>query len=425
MKDPKPFGYMGNKLFGMKRTTGLTRGWYFLFGVFLSCAVLFVPAGREIRAAEAPLAVLGYRTAAHGDTVRVVFDLSRDAHFSVSIADSGRVFLDLPPLEWRAAAPSIGQPVGILKGIGIAKTGPDKARLVLETGSRAEVRKAFLLPPAEAPNHRLVIDLGSAGATAAPVSPAPAKPISAAKPLMPQTKTPLAVKPVVVIDPGHGGVDPGAISRTGIYEKTIVLDLALSLKAALDKGGRVKAVLTRDGDFFIPLRERVAIARSAKADLFLSLHADTVSRSQVRGLSVYTLSQTASDAEAQALADKENKADIVAGIDLSNEVPEVTNILIDLVQRETMNLSASFAVRLIREAGKEKLEILPVNPHRFAGFAVLKAPDVPSVLVETGYLSNPEDERMLRQPQYRAKLARALARAIESYFTETGKGRKL
>ena len=410
----------------MKRATGLARCWYFLFGVVLSCAVLFVPAGRGVGAAEAPLAVLGHRAALHGDTVRVVLDLSRDARFSVSVADSGRVFLDLPPLEWRAAAPSIGQPVGILKGIGIASTGPDKARLVLETGSRAEVRKAFLLPPVEAPNHRLVIDLGPAGGNAAftPAQPpAPAKPVPAGKPQPSQPKTPLA-KPVVVIDPGHGGVDPGAISRTGVYEKTIVLDLARSLKTALDKGGRVKAVLTRDGDVFIPLRERVAIARAADADLFLSLHADTVSRSQVRGLSVYTLSQTASDAEAQALADKENKADIVAGIDLSNEVPEVTNILIDLVQRETMNLSAGFAVRLIREVGKEKLEILPVNPHRFAGFAVLKAPDVPSVLVETGYLSNAEDERMLRQPQYRAKLARALARAIESHFAETGKGHR-
>ena len=418
----------------MKRATSLTRGWYFLFGVFLSCVLLFAPAERGIGAAEAPLAVLGYRTALHGDTVRVVLDLSRDAHFSVSVADSGRVFLDLPPLEWRAAAPSIGRPVGILKGIGIASTGPNKARLVLETGSRAEVHKAFMLPPAEAPNHRLVIDLGPAGGNAAPENPvpvktapvktAPAKPVLVEKPQLPHAKTPLAAKPVVVIDPGHGGVDPGAISRTGVHEKAIVLDLALSLKAALDKGGRVKAVLTRDSDFFIPLRERVAIARAANADLFLSLHADTVSRSQVRGLSVYTLSQNASDAEAQALADKENKADIVAGIDLSNEVPEVTNILIDLVQRETMNLSAGFAVRLIREVGKEKLEILPVNPHRFAGFAVLKAPDVPSVLVETGYLSNPEDERMLRQPQYRAKLARALARAIEGYFAETGKGRK-
>lgn len=230
-------------------------------------------------------------------------------------------------------------------------------------------------------------------------------------------------KPVVVIDPGHGGVDPGATSITGAYEKNIVLALARAVKAQLDKDGKVKCVLTRDRDVFIPLRERVAIARAANADLFLSLHADTVTDGDIRGLSVYTLSQTASDAEAQALADKENKADIVAGIDLSNESPEVTNILIDLVQRESMNLSAVFAHRLIREVSRETRQLLQ-NTHRFAGFAVLKAPDVPSVLVETGYLSNPKDEQMLRRPEYRAKLAGAMARAIEQYFVQTRKARR-
>lgn len=182
-------------------------------------------------------------------------------------------------------------------------------------------------------------------------------------------------------------------------------------------------MLTRDRDVFIPLRERVSIARAANADLFVSLHADTVSDEDIRGLSVYTLSQNASDAEAQALADKENKADIVAGIDLSNESPEVTNILIDLVQRESMNLSAVFAHQLILEISRGTRQLLQ-NTHRFAGFAVLKAPDVPSVLVETGYLSNPEDEQMLRRPEYRAKLAAAMARAIEHYFAQTQKARR-
>jgi N-acetylmuramoyl-L-alanine amidase len=169
------------------------------------------------------------------------------------------------------------------------------------------------------------------------------------------------------------------------------------------------------------LRERVAIARGANADLFMSLHADTVTDPDIRGLSVYTLSQNASDNEAQTLADKENKADIVAGIDLSNESPEVTNILIDLVQRESMNHSADFAHQLIAEVAHDTHQLLQ-NTHRFAGFAVLKAPDIPSVLVETGYLSNERDEQMLRRPEYRAKLATALARAIEQYFAHPRKG---
>jgi len=158
----------------------------------------------------------------------------------------------------------------------------------------------------------------------------------------------------------------------------------------------------------------VTKARNWNADLFVSLHADTVKNPSVRGLSVYTLSERASDAESAALAEKENKADLIAGLDLSHESPEVTNILIDLAQRESMNLSAAFAGDLVQELGRETP--LLGNTHRFAGFAVLKAPDIPSVLVELGYLSNPQEERLLRQGGHRAKLATALTRSIERYF---------
>lgn len=231
-------------------------------------------------------------------------------------------------------------------------------------------------------------------------------------------------KPIVVVDPGHGGVDPGAISLSGAYEKNIVLALAHDVQNILNKSGKVHCILTRNGDTFIPLRERVAFARAHHADLFMSLHADTVSDPTIRGLSVYTLSQTASDTEAQALADKENKSDIVAGIDFSNESAEVTNILIDLVQRESMNKSAVFAGDIIRSVQSTTHNVLEVNTHRFAGFAVLKAPDIPSVLVENGYLSNVQDEQMLRRNDYRAKLASALAHAIETYFAQNRKSRK-
>lgn len=225
--------------------------------------------------------------------------------------------------------------------------------------------------------------------------------------------------PVIVIDPGHGGVDPGAIGVSGIYEKHITLALARELKTALEKSGRYRVHLTRDRDVFIRLRDRVAIARQYGADLFISLHADAVQNPSIRGLSVYTLSQNASDNEAQALAEKENKADLIAGVDLSHETPDVAGILIDLAQRETRNRSAGFASEMVDEVGQE-FNLLD-NTHRFAGFAVLKAPDLPSVLVETGYLSNDYEEKQLRQPTYRARLAKAIARAIDRYFPSSQK----
>lgn len=243
---------------------------------------------------------------------------------------------------------------------------------------------------------------------------------------MPETMEPRALpadgKPVVVIDPGHGGVDPGAIGVSGIYEKYITLAVARELKAALEKNGRYKVYLTRDRDIFIRLRDRVAIGRQYNADLFISLHADSVANPQLKGLSVYTLSQNASDSEAQALADKENKADLIAGIDLSHESAEIANILIDLAQRETMNRSAGFAGGVVDEVGRETS--LLGNTHRFAGFAVLKAPDVPSVLIELGYLSNDTEERNLRQPEYRGKLAKGISRAVDRFFLQGQKAKR-
>ena len=219
---------------------------------------------------------------------------------------------------------------------------------------------------------------------------------------------------VIAIDPGHGGVDPGAIGRSGVLEKDITLRTARILKRRLERSGRYRVVLTRNRDVFIRLRDRIAIARRHDADLFISLHADSIRRAGIRGLSVYTLSEKASDKEAAELADKENKADLIAGIDLSAETPEVTDILIDLAQRETMNDSVRFAAELVQEL--RRVTKLLRRTHRFAGFAVLKAPDIPSVLIEMGFLSNRQDERALRQESYRARIADSVAQAVERYF---------
>ena len=190
--------------------------------------------------------------------------------------------------------------------------------------------------------------------------------------------------------------------------------MARELKKRLERTGRFKALLTRDRDIFIRLRDRVQMARDAKAELFISIHADSVRNKKIKGSAVYTLSEKASDGEAQELAEKENKADLIAGVDLTHETPEVTSILIDLAQRESMNQSARFAAALVKEL-RRHTKVLR-NSHRFAGFAVLKAPDVPSVLFEMGFLSNPADERALRSRKYRSRLAATVVRSAEAYF---------
>ena len=243
---------------------------------------------------------------------------------------------------------------------------------------------------------------------------AAAAPAAAAARTLPRARS--TGRRVVVLDPGHGGQDPGAIGVSGTPEKTITLAVAQEVRRQLESTGRYRVHLTREDDSFLPLRERVTRARAWKADLFLSIHADSIGSTDTRGASVYTLSDTASDAEAGALAVRENKADIIVGMDLSHESREVANILIDLAQRETLNRSVDLAHQLVRELGHE-IRMLPVRPHRFAGFAVLKAPDVPAVLLELGYLSNADDERLLRQSAHRRRVALGVQRAVDAFFS--------
>jgi len=229
-------------------------------------------------------------------------------------------------------------------------------------------------------------------------------------------------KPVVVIDPGHGGVDPGAKGPSGVWEKQITLGYAKALREALLKTGRYNVVLTRDDDRFILLRQRVELARKAGGAVFVSLHADAAPEASLRGLSVYTLSEKASDVEAEALAARENKADVVAGMDLTHESNDVAGILISLAQRESMNKSALLADQLVMHiAGKSPLLR---NTHRFAGFAVLKAPDIPSVLVEIGFLTNAKDEKRIQTKSNRDALVQGMVRGIDAYFKAVQKGMK-
>ena len=223
-----------------------------------------------------------------------------------------------------------------------------------------------------------------------------------------------AGKPLVVIDAGHGGVDPGAIGPTGLREKDVTLSLAKAIRDGLVASGRARVALTRADDRYLVLRERFGIARRLKADLFISIHCDSVGAGDASGASVYTLSEVASDKEAARLALRENKADVIGGVDLGAAGADVRSILIDLTQRETMNQSAGFA----RLLGREARPLIPTKPvfHRMASLMVLKAPDMPSVLFETGYISNPDDARFLASADGRERVAESVRRATEVYF---------
>ena len=414
-----------------------------LIGFFTSLAGLAFTPSALARTAAA----ISFRLHNHVTHTRVVLELSDGVGFSVfQLTQPFRTVIDLPEIDWASIDLGDASKVGLVKELRYGLFQPGQSRVVLDLGRPANVNSAFALPPTATTPWRLVIDLkpvsetafiGQAGSSKriliaradgplgqpktleVPVLKSAGRPTDG-KLLVPERKPSirrLDRKPVIAIDPGHGGVDPGAIGISGVKEKDITLAAARQLKSLLERTGRYKVVLTRTRDVSLGLRQRIAISRRASADVFISMHADSVGRPNVKGLSVYTLSETASDREAGKLAEKENKADLIIGMDLTNESTDVRNILIDLAQRESMNLGAHLAAKLIAQLKREVT--LLRNTHRFAGFAVLKAPDVPSVLLEMGYLSNHQEEKALKKKAYRQKLVVAIARALDDYFADT------
>ena len=325
-------------------------------------------------------------------------------------------------------------------------------RLVFELSAPAAPVQAFILPPRADGGHRLVIDVADKGRTAFKVAKAALQKqpfiaeltndisqndvdtkavASASQPVAapvarPSGKAANIASPsarpdrwVVMIDAGHGGKDPGAVSKKGTREKEITLKAARILAAKLNATGRVIAKLTRNDDRYLKLRERIAIARRAQADLFISLHADAFHNPKAKGISVFSLSDTASDKEAAYLASRENQADLIGGPDLEAEDPDAANELLRMFQRESMNESAYLANNILTQ-----IKDLPGSDkrgHRFAGFAVLKSPDVPSVLVEMGFLTNKQDEENLLKPAYLDGLAGRLSRAILAYLERSNR----
>jgi N-acetylmuramoyl-L-alanine amidase len=289
----------------------------------------------------------------------------------------------------------------------------DSGRITLPKDNTSQLVKSVRFGQYDARTSRIVLDLKGPATVVGTHSGNPfTVEIMAAGPQKPERVA--APKPLIMIDAGHGGQDPGAIGKHNTHEKDITLNYAKALREALLATGRYRVQLTRDDDRFIMLPERVAMARRQKADLFISFHADSNPNPDAKGLSIYTLSENASDDESAALAERENKADIIPGMDLSGTDADVASILIDLTQRETMNKSSRFADFVVQSLhpGIDKL----VKPHRYAGFRVLKAPDIPSVLIELGFLTNEKNERLLLTEEYRARVVSSVVKGIDRFY---------
>jgi N-acetylmuramoyl-L-alanine amidase len=380
------------------------------------------------------LSVDDVRFGAYPDKTRLVFDMSESSDFRVFTLDSPyRLVVDLPSFDWRAGT----VPHNAKAGVSAIRHGNLRAgisRIVFDMNNPVRVESAFVLPRQGNKPDRLVVDITNVSAAAfqltngksygtldpgdVSVSNEPvARTASLGTIPQPKTKPPLtpSKKPLIIIDPGHGGVDPGAIGSNGLHEKNVVLALAKELRSQLEASGRYNVKLTRESDVFIKLYDRVKFARQNSGDLFVSIHADSIPRPNVRGASIYTLSDKASDAQTAKLAARENKADLIAGIDLNTEDEEVANILVNLAMRDTMNQSKYFANTLVDEFNRGGVKLL-TKPHRYAGFAVLKAPDIPSILVEAGFMSNNSEANMLNTQKYRSQVARAIKQGIDAYF---------
>ena len=448
-----------------------------LSGVILSGAILS-SALMPSSAHAAENSILGLRLGLIGvegdaaqseQTLRVVIETRTPVTPRVTLLyDPYRLVVDMPATHWQVENVP---PRGILakppaRAYRFGKPTPDMGRVVIELDAPAIPVRRFSLPP-ENGGYRLVLDLVDRGATAfsvaakvlsreqmpvsrplANASPAlPAEPLSAtvdasngaantapvpkpaavpkpadaASPATASTVTTPLAKPrkwVVFIDAGHGGKDPGAIGHSKTQEKHITLAAALELARQLRATGAVEPVLSRDDDRYLRLRERIQLARSREADVFISLHADAAPSEKAYGLSIFTLSDIASDKEAALLAKKENQADLIGGPDLAVEDPQAADELLRMFQRESMNQSTYLASAILNQIGD-----LPGGTkrgHRFAGFAVLKAPDIPSVLVEMGFVTNRRDESNLKKETYRRKVVERLAGAIIAYLEEYG-----
>jgi N-acetylmuramoyl-L-alanine amidase len=385
-------------------------------GFFLAlCALIALPSG----AAE----VAAVRMWSGSEATRVVVELTGTARYKVfSLDNPRRVVLDVvgAPATNKLRLPA---PEGVIANMRVGTQPGRTTRLVFEVKEAVRPR-VIEAEPAGQQGHRLIIDFGgTGGALASTDSPNSSPTISsdapAARPLEPvraqHAPTGSERDIVIAVDPGHGGVDPGALGPSGTREKDVVLQISKALVDRINAEPGMKAMLTRDGDYFISLRERITRARRAKADMFVSVHADSIGNPTVSGSSIYVLSERGATSEAARwLAERENAADLKGGVSLDDKDRTLANVLLDLSQTASITQSMAAAERVLRSLDR----IGEVRKPRVqqAGFVVLKSPDIPSMLVETAYISNRGDEKKLRQPEYQARLANAIFSGVRDYF---------
>ena len=378
-------------------------------------------------AARPDLAVTEVRLGVHPDSTRFVLELSGNVEPRIfGLPDPYRVVIDLPEVRFDLAPGAADAAAGVVEKMRYGQFQPGTSRLVIDLSEPAKVKRHFVIEPQNGDTAwRLVIDLETTDREDFIATMRPAQELASVTPpqFLPAPEAGRDGPQVVVIDPGHGGIDPGAVGPKGALEKDLVLAYARAIRAELKALGDYRVVLTRDGDVFLPLRDRVAVARRAQADLFLSLHANTNDDNRVAGFSAYTLSERASDREAAALAAAENKSDVIGGVDLEQFDDDVASILIDFAQTKTNELSVSFARENLLQTVAASTRMLP-RPLRSAGFAVLKAPDVPSVLLELGHITNPQEAALLSQDAHRASLSKAIAGAVDRHFRKVRAARR-
>ena len=432
-------------------------GWYMFVAVLLAFAWLGdVGAGAASEPASVPVASAA-RLGGDLQRTRFVTDLSNAVGFSVYVLpDPFRVVIDLPEVNFQLPSGLGAAGHGLVSAYRYGLFASGKSRIVLDAVEPVLIQKSFVLKPQNGQPARLVVDLVRTDRStffkihdlvdrsnepqpepAGVVLDKPAISVPLPKPNPKHNSKPAAnvqtallrppvfprpkprIRPrkkVIIIDPGHGGVDPGAVGRRGVPEKRIVLEFSNILRRRLEATGKYTVFMTRNSDTFIRLSDRVQYARKHNGDLFIAVHADAISRRKqsTRGATVYTLSHRASDKEAAALAARENKSDLIAGVDLETQNVEVTGILIDLAQRATNRSSVAFAKTVVKSVSK--VARMTRVPHRQAGFRVLKAPDIPSILLELGYISNRKDELLLQSSKWRNKVSAAMVDAIGYYF---------
>jgi N-acetylmuramoyl-L-alanine amidase len=385
-------------------------------------------------AATVPAIATDARLAGDAKQTRFVLDLDKTIQYrAFTLGDPYRVVVDIPQVDFRMPAGAGTAGRGLVKAFRYGLVMPGGSRIVFDLTGPAKIANSYVLDAANGQPSRLVLEIeevdraafnqAAAAENKPDLRPAIASvnttaPADTSTSAPPKPASPPDLRPVVVIDPGHGGLDNGTRSGGDVMEKDLVLGFGLALRDRVEKSGKYRVVMTRSDDTFIPLNDRVKIARNQSAALFVSIHADALPRREgdAQGATIYTLSDKASDAEAERLAEDENKADAIGGVNLTEEPTDVADILIDLAQHETRTFSNRFA-RLLMGEMKNTVR-MHKHPLKSAGFRVLKAPDVPSVLVELGYVSNKGDLEHLVSENWRSKTVGSMAKAIDVFLAK-------